>query len=98
MSGESRAGVLGETCHAGATRFLGADTLLVASLAAPKQGGLREHFQGSCVKRKAASPPRLNSDRSDSTRIPDRAAPSSGNCIFFEDCWACLHVFYSELQ
>lgn len=68
------------------------------SLDAHRQSRLRAPFQGGCVKGKAATPPRLNSDRSNSTRIPDQAAPSGGNCIFLKDCWACLHVFYSELQ
>lgn len=98
VSGESRAGVLRETCRVRAIRFLGADTLPLRFSGCTQAGQTQGTFPGQCVKGKAATPPRLNSDRSNSTRIPDQAAPSGGNCIFLEDCWACLHVFYSELQ
>lgn len=82
VPGEGRAGVFSKTCRAWAGRLLGADTSQPSLSGCMRAVRLREAFQDSCVKGKALTPPRLNSDRGSSARIPHQATESGGNCIF----------------
>lgn len=76
--GESRAGVLQRVGRQVPGCWHLASSILCLHTVSADAGSL----SGPHVKGKAVTLPRLNSDRINSTRIPDQAALSCGNCIF----------------